>query len=176
MNEKPSSTRRLLLRSGAATFAAPWLAPPTRAQDAAAMAAAVAQFAGGQAVRPGRVKLEIAPLVDNGNVVPMRVRVDSPMSAADHVTEVLRVGGVPAGRGGAHPHPGHAELGDLGGITQQRLAGALDRGRCEHPGPVDTLTETDDLHPAAHVDQLVAVDVGDQQADGVGAAVDGGDT
>jgi sulfur-oxidizing protein SoxY len=34
------------------------------------------------------VKLEIAPLVDNGNVVPMRVRVDSPMSAADHVTEI----------------------------------------------------------------------------------------
>jgi sulfur-oxidizing protein SoxY len=64
------------------------LVRPAQAQDAAAMAAAVAQFAGSQSVRPGRVKLEIAPLVDNGNVVPMRVRVESPMSAADHVTEI----------------------------------------------------------------------------------------
>lgn len=89
MKDEPSSARRLVLRSGAAAFATPvLLARPARAQDATAMAAAVAQFAGGQAVRPGRVKLEIAPLVDNGNVVPMRVRVDSPMSAADHVTEI----------------------------------------------------------------------------------------
>jgi hypothetical protein len=35
------------------------------------MAAAVAQFAGGQRVRrDGSAWLEIAPLVDNGNVVP----------------------------------------------------------------------------------------------------------
>ena len=34
------------------------------------------------------MKLEIASLVDNGNVVPMRVRVDSPMNAGDHVTEI----------------------------------------------------------------------------------------
>jgi sulfur-oxidizing protein SoxY len=64
------------------------LVRPAGAQDAAAMAAAVAQFAGGQAVRTGRVKLEIAKLVDNGNVVPLRVVVDSPMTAADHVTEI----------------------------------------------------------------------------------------
>ena len=34
------------------------------------------------------MKIEIAQLVDNGNVVPMRVTVDSPMTAADHVTEI----------------------------------------------------------------------------------------
>jgi sulfur-oxidizing protein SoxY len=82
-----SSSRRLLLQAGAGVLAQ-LLARPANAQDAAAMAAAVNQFAAGQAVRPGRVKLEIAPLVDNGNVVPMRVMVDSPMSAADHVTEI----------------------------------------------------------------------------------------
>jgi sulfur-oxidizing protein SoxY len=81
------SSRRLLLQAGAGVLAQ-LLARPANAQDAAAMTAAVNQFAGGQAVRPGRVKLEIAPLVDNGNVVPMRVMVDSPMSAADHVTEI----------------------------------------------------------------------------------------
>jgi sulfur-oxidizing protein SoxY len=82
-----SSSRRLLLQAGAGVLAQ-LLARPANAQDAAAMAAAVNQFAGGQPVRPGRVKLEIAPLVDNGNVVPMRVMVDSPMNAADHVTEI----------------------------------------------------------------------------------------
>jgi sulfur-oxidizing protein SoxY len=85
--DSPLPSRRLLLQAGAAA-AAQVLVRPASAQDAAAMAAAVTQFAGGQAVRPGRVKLEIAKLVDNGNVVPMRVRVDSPMSRADHVTEI----------------------------------------------------------------------------------------
>jgi sulfur-oxidizing protein SoxY len=82
-----SPSRRSLLQAGAA-LAAQVLVRPASAQDAAAMALAVSQFAGGQPVRKGRVKLEIAPLVDNGNVVPMRVTVDSPMMAADHVSEI----------------------------------------------------------------------------------------
>lgn len=88
MKNASSSSRRLVLQAGAAAVAARVLVQPAQAQDAAAMTAAVHQFAAGQAVRPGRVKLEIAPLVDNGNVVPMRVRVESPMSAADHVSEI----------------------------------------------------------------------------------------
>ena len=48
----------------------------------------MSQFAGGRDVRRGRVKLEIAPLVDNGNVVPVRVAVDSPITAADHVQQI----------------------------------------------------------------------------------------
>lgn len=88
MKNASSSSRRRLLQAGAAAVAARVLVQPAQAQDSAAMAAAVTQFAAGQAVRPGRVKLEIAPLVDNGNVVPMRVRVDSPMTAADHVAEI----------------------------------------------------------------------------------------
>lgn len=87
MAQPPSSARRLLLQAGA-TAAVQLLVPPARAQDGAAMAAAVAQFAGAQPIRPGRVKLDIPSLVDNGNVVPMRVAVDSPMTAADHVTEI----------------------------------------------------------------------------------------
>ncbi|MGV3571750.1 MAG: SoxY-related AACIE arm protein [Ramlibacter sp.] len=82
-----SRTRRLLLLSGAAV-AAQVVVRPASAQASGELAAAVAQFAGSQEVRPGRVKLEISPLVDNGNVVPMRVRVDSAMSAADHVSEI----------------------------------------------------------------------------------------
>jgi len=82
-----SPTRRLLLQAGAAVTAQV-LMKAAWAQPTGELAAAVAQFAGGQAVRPGRVKLEISPLVDNGNVVPMRVRVDSAMTASDHVSEI----------------------------------------------------------------------------------------
>jgi sulfur-oxidizing protein SoxY len=32
--------------------------------------------------------LEVASLIDNGNAVPVRVRVDSPMTEADHVREI----------------------------------------------------------------------------------------
>ena len=83
-----SSSRRRLLRAAGAAVAAQALVRPVAAQDAGALAAAVAQFAGGQPVRAGRVKLDIAKLVDNGNTVPLRVTVDSPMTAADHVAEV----------------------------------------------------------------------------------------
>lgn len=70
------------------------LVPPARAQirmgaePGLQMKQAIAEFAQGQVVRTGRVKLEIAELVDNGNVVPVSVNVDSPMSAADHVQQI----------------------------------------------------------------------------------------
>jgi sulfur-oxidizing protein SoxY len=79
--------RRLLLQAGTA-LAAQVLVRPVAAEDVPALATMVAQFAGAQQVRTGRIKLEVAQLVDNGNVVPIRVTVDSPMTAADHVTEV----------------------------------------------------------------------------------------
>ena len=78
------ATRRHLLQAGA-LFA---VVRPAIAQDTGELAAAVARFAGGKSVQPGRVQLEIASLVDNGNVVPMRVSVASPMTAADHVQEI----------------------------------------------------------------------------------------
>ena len=63
------------------------IAGPALAQ-ADGLAAAVAAFAGNATVRPGRVKLEVAKLVDNGNVVPLSVSVESPMTIAEHVTEI----------------------------------------------------------------------------------------
>src|ERR1700712_4619450 len=38
--------------------------------------------------RAGRVTLDIPPLVENGNTVPLTVTVDSPMSEADHVRTI----------------------------------------------------------------------------------------
>jgi sulfur-oxidizing protein SoxY len=51
--------------------------------------AAVRAWAGSAAPRDGRVKLVIAELVENGNAVPVTVRVDSAMTPADHVTEIV---------------------------------------------------------------------------------------
>jgi len=52
------------------------------------MAAAIKQVTGDAAVRPGRVTLDIPPLVENGNTVPLTVTVDSPMTEADHVKAI----------------------------------------------------------------------------------------
>lgn len=60
---------------------------PARA-DAAQLEAALRAYTGGSAPTPGRVRMEIAPLVDNGNAVPLTVQVDSPMTEADHVTGI----------------------------------------------------------------------------------------
>jgi sulfur-oxidizing protein SoxY len=40
------------------------------------------------AAREGRLKLELPVLADNGNSVPMKVSVESPMTAADHVKTI----------------------------------------------------------------------------------------
>ena len=47
------------------------------------------QWAAGRPVREGRVLLDMAPLVENGNAVPISVKVDSPMSATDFVREIV---------------------------------------------------------------------------------------
>jgi sulfur-oxidizing protein SoxY len=52
------------------------------------MAAAIKQVTGDAAVRPGRVTLDIPPLIENGNTVPLTVTVDSPMTEADHVKAI----------------------------------------------------------------------------------------
>ncbi len=50
--------------------------------------AAVAAYTGGRTPTPGRVRLEVAPLVENGNTVPLSVSADSPMTEADHVRQI----------------------------------------------------------------------------------------
>jgi sulfur-oxidizing protein SoxY len=62
---------------------------PARAALAPALVEAVRGWVGAdEPPRAGRVRLEIAPLVENGNAVPISVKVESPMSAGDHVREI----------------------------------------------------------------------------------------
>ena len=48
----------------------------------------VRAFANGAAVRKGKVTLVLPQLADNGNSVPIRITVDSPMTEADHVNSI----------------------------------------------------------------------------------------
>jgi sulfur-oxidizing protein SoxY len=52
------------------------------------LASAIQTVTGGAAVQSGKVKLDIPPLVENGNTVPMTVTVAHPMAPEDHVTSV----------------------------------------------------------------------------------------
>lgn len=85
--------RRRLLTGGSAVVVLATLVPGARAADApgaagAGLAAAIAAFTGGKPVTTGRVTLDIAELVENGNVVPVTVKVDSPMTERDHVRRI----------------------------------------------------------------------------------------
>ena len=55
---------------------------------AAEMQDAIRGYANGTPVRTGRVKLDVSPIVENGNAVPITVSVESAMTAADHVTGI----------------------------------------------------------------------------------------
>ena len=80
------TTRRIVLTSALGTLLLP--AAQTARATPEALQAALLAFTGGRAPRNGRVTLDIAPLIDNGNVVPVAIRVDSPMTAADHVQRI----------------------------------------------------------------------------------------
>lgn len=59
-----------------------------QAQASPALQAAIAAFAGGARIVDGGIAVEIAELVENGNAVPLTLRVASPMTAGDHVVEL----------------------------------------------------------------------------------------
>lgn len=81
-----SPTRRVVLLAAAGLGLMPF-ARPVRATSAA-MEEAIRSLIGDAEVAPGRVKLELPPIVENGNTVPLTISVDSPMTAADHVASI----------------------------------------------------------------------------------------
>jgi len=89
------TTRRefLVLACGAASIAAATRAraqldPNQAALRRAALQEAVRKVTGGAQVRRGKVKLELPPLIDNGNSVPLSVAVENPMTPLDHVKAI----------------------------------------------------------------------------------------
>ena len=78
--------RRRALHAGAALLVV--AVSPAALADAPTLAAAIDAYTGGRPAQPGPVTIDAARLVDNGNAVPVTVRVDSPMTPADHVTAI----------------------------------------------------------------------------------------
>jgi sulfur-oxidizing protein SoxY len=91
MREHDKSTRRRFLASAgsAALLGAPPIVTPRPAEATPTMlASAIRDVVGAAVVRTGKVKLEVPPLVENGNTVPLTVSVASPMTESDHVKSI----------------------------------------------------------------------------------------
>lgn len=52
------------------------------------LAAALRETFGDRSITPGKIKLEMPRLAENGNVVPVSITIDSPMTERDHVARV----------------------------------------------------------------------------------------
>ena len=91
MRKSEGSTRRQFLGI-AGTAAAIGTIPVVNLRPVAAtpetMTAAIRNVIGSAAVRIGKVKLDVPPLVENGNTVPMTITVSSPNTAEDHVKSI----------------------------------------------------------------------------------------
>jgi sulfur-oxidizing protein SoxY len=87
-----SVTRRHVLVGGGSLAAGFVLASMPDVEPAgatpAAMQAAIREVVGQATVRQGKVALDVPPLVENGNTVPMTVAVESPMTRGDHVKAI----------------------------------------------------------------------------------------
>ena len=85
-----STRRELLYFAGTVALGGvlPSLAVRPAAATPATMKSAIATVIGEAKLNAGRVKLEIPPLVENGNTVACTVTVESPMSASDYVKAI----------------------------------------------------------------------------------------
>ena len=91
MHPRFDSTRRqfLGLAGGAAVLGTIPIVTVRPAEATPAMlASAIRNVTGGAAVKTGKVKLDVPPLVENGNTVPMTISVASPMAPEDFVKSI----------------------------------------------------------------------------------------
>jgi sulfur-oxidizing protein SoxY len=90
MRKHDKSRRQFLgLAGGAAVIGAvPSVTLRPAQATPATLAAAIRTVVGAAVVHTGKIKLDIPPLVENGNTVPMTVSVSSPMTAEDHVKSI----------------------------------------------------------------------------------------
>jgi sulfur-oxidizing protein SoxY len=87
----PASRRRFLARSGRFATGAMVLSVLPRAWLGAApraMQELIRKIVGEAPLQTGKVRLDVPPLVENGNAVPLTVSVDSPMTEPDHVRAI----------------------------------------------------------------------------------------
>ena len=80
---RPTRREFLKLAAGAGLVGA--LRPQSLDATPASMQEAIRRLVGSAPLKQGRVKLEVPPLSENGNAVPLTVSLESPMTEADHV-------------------------------------------------------------------------------------------
>src|SRR5689334_23096594 len=88
MHDPPTSgtTRRQILAAAGGLGAALIVRPAQATPDS--MKAAIRRVIGDAPIKPGRVKLDLPPLVENGNTVAMSVSVENPMALASYVRAI----------------------------------------------------------------------------------------
>jgi sulfur-oxidizing protein SoxY len=88
-NDMQHATRRRFLIGSAALAGGAGLGLSLTVKPAAAtpetMRAAIRKVVGEAPVQKGRVKIDLPPLIENGNAVGLTVSADSPMTADNHV-------------------------------------------------------------------------------------------
>jgi sulfur-oxidizing protein SoxY len=84
----PNLTRRLYLSTLGMLGLSSWLTPFSAAAKKPEAMEAIAKIVGTNIVKNGRVKLVIPPLVESGNLVVLKVAIESPMTSSDYVKAV----------------------------------------------------------------------------------------
>ena len=82
----PTTRRSFLLGAGGLAFVT--ILPREGRATPEAMKAAIKKVIGDAPLRKGKVKLDVPPIVENGNSVTLEVSVDSPMTANDYVKAI----------------------------------------------------------------------------------------
>jgi sulfur-oxidizing protein SoxY len=81
-------TRRLSLSVLGMLGLSSWLTPFSAAAKKPEAMEAISKIVGPNPIRDGRVKLVIPPLVESGNLVVLKVEIDSPMTVSNYVKSV----------------------------------------------------------------------------------------
>ena len=84
----PQLGRRLYMTALGVLGISSWIAPLMAMAKKPEAMEAIAKIVGSKPVQDGRVKLIIPPLVESGNLVVLKVSIESPMIASDYVKAV----------------------------------------------------------------------------------------
>jgi sulfur-oxidizing protein SoxY len=84
----PTTRRQFLTIAGGITAAGTVVTLRPLEATPAMLSTAIRNVVGEAQIRTGKVKLDIPPLVENGNTVPLTVSVTSPMTANDYVKSI----------------------------------------------------------------------------------------
>jgi sulfur-oxidizing protein SoxY len=81
-------SRRSLLAGSVSILVLPFASSGARATPDSMTEAMDEALGNGAAIKEGRVKIELPEIAENGNSVPLKLAVDSPMTETDHVKTI----------------------------------------------------------------------------------------